>query len=57
MIQDLFLNKEYNKVDLEGDLDPEGEKLICKYAKEKLNSEFISKGQKKINTIRLNYKI
>lgn len=36
-----ILNKEYNKNDLEGDLDPEGEKLLCEYAKEKLNSEFI----------------
>ncbi|WP_027624578.1 aspartate--tRNA(Asn) ligase [Clostridium lundense] len=36
-----ILSKEYNKDDLEGDLDPEGEKLLCEYAKEKLNSEFI----------------
>lgn len=36
-----ILSKEYNKNNLEGDLDPEAEKLICKYAKEKLNSEFI----------------
>lgn len=36
-----ILKLEYNKVDIEGDLDPEGEKLICKYAKEKLGSEFI----------------
>lgn len=36
-----ILSKEYNKNDLEGDLDPEAEKLICKYAKEKLNCEFI----------------
>ncbi len=36
-----ILEKEYNKKNLDGDLDPEGEKLICKYAKEKLNSDFI----------------
>ncbi len=36
-----ILRKEYNKTDLEGDLDPEGEKLICEYAKEKLGSDFI----------------
>ncbi len=36
-----ILRKEYNKTDLDGDLDPEGEKLICKYAKEKLGCEFI----------------
>lgn len=36
-----ILSKEYNKTDLEGDLDPEAEKLICKYAKEKLGSDFI----------------
>lgn len=36
-----ILKKEYNKIDLDGDLDPEGEKLICQYAKEKFNSEFI----------------
>ncbi|RDY27023.1 aspartate--tRNA(Asn) ligase [Romboutsia weinsteinii] len=36
-----ILKKEYNKTELEGDLDPEAEKLICKYAKEKLGSEFI----------------
>lgn len=36
-----ILKKEYNKSELEGDLDPEAEKLICKYAKEKLGSEFI----------------
>lgn len=36
-----ILNREYNKMDLEGDLDPEGEKLLSKYAKEKLNSDFI----------------
>lgn len=36
-----ILEKEYNKKNLDGDLDPEGEKLICHYAKEKLNSDFI----------------
>lgn len=36
-----ILKEEYNKNDLEGDLDPEGEKLICKYAKEKLGCEFV----------------
>ncbi|MBD7912365.1 aspartate--tRNA(Asn) ligase [Clostridium cibarium] len=36
-----ILKAEYNKTDLKEDLDPEGEKLICKYAKEKLNCDFI----------------
>lgn len=36
-----ILKENYNKEDLEGDLDPEAEKLLCKYAKEKLNSDFI----------------
>lgn len=36
-----ILEKEYNKADLDGDLDPEGEKLICRYAKEKLGCDFI----------------
>ncbi|WP_315117745.1 aspartate--tRNA(Asn) ligase [uncultured Clostridium sp.] len=36
-----ILRKEYNKTDIDRDLDPEGEKLICKYAKEKLGCEFI----------------
>ncbi|MBW9157956.1 aspartate--tRNA(Asn) ligase [Clostridium tagluense] len=36
-----ILEKEYNKTDLDGDLDPEGEKLICRYAKEKLGCDFI----------------
>ncbi len=36
-----ILKEEFNKTDLEGDLDPEAEKLICKYAKEKLGSDFI----------------
>ena len=35
------LKETYNKNDLEGDLDPEGEKLLYSYAKEKFNSEFI----------------
>ncbi len=36
-----ILKKEYNKTDLEGDLDPEAEKLLYQYSKEKLNSEFL----------------
>lgn len=36
-----ILKKEYNKSELYGDLDPEAEKLICKYAKEKLGCDFI----------------
>lgn len=36
-----ILKEEYKKSDLEGDLDPEGEKLICDYAMKKYNSEFI----------------
>lgn len=36
-----ILKKVYGKGDLEGDLDPEGEKLICKYAKEKYGCDFI----------------
>ena len=36
-----ILEKEYNKTGLEGDMDPEGEKLICQYAKEKLDCEFL----------------
>jgi len=36
-----ILEIEYNKKNLEGDLDPEGEKLIYRYAKEKLNSDFL----------------
>ncbi|MDS0524592.1 aspartate--tRNA(Asn) ligase [Clostridium sp. SHJSY1] len=36
-----IVNMEYGKSNPEGDLDPEGEKLICKYAKEKFNSDFI----------------
>ncbi|MDR3597261.1 aspartate--tRNA(Asn) ligase [Clostridium sp.] len=36
-----ILKKEYNKTGLEEDIDPEGEKLICKYAKEKFGCEFI----------------
>ena len=36
-----ILKKVYGKRDLEGDLDPEGEKLICKYAKEKYRCDFI----------------
>ncbi|MEL5898418.1 aspartate--tRNA(Asn) ligase [Clostridium sporogenes] len=36
-----ILSWEYNKNNLTYDLDPESEKLICTYAKEKLNSDFI----------------
>jgi nondiscriminating aspartyl-tRNA synthetase len=36
-----ILRKEYGKTELTNDLDPEGEKLICEYVKEKYNSEFI----------------
>ena len=36
-----ILKDKYNKNDLEGDLDPEAEKLLGKYAKEYLNSDFI----------------
>lgn len=36
-----ILEKEYNKSELDGDLDPEAEKLICKYAKETLGCDFV----------------
>lgn len=36
-----ILKENYNKHDLEGDLDPEAEKLLCKYIKENLNSDFV----------------
>jgi nondiscriminating aspartyl-tRNA synthetase len=36
-----ILKKEYGKVELERDLDPEGEKLIGKYAEEKFGSDFL----------------
>lgn len=36
-----ILKNQYNKTELEGDLDPEGEKLICKYAKEKYGCDFL----------------
>lgn len=36
-----ILEKEYNKTGLDGDIDPEGEKLICRYAKENFNCDFI----------------
>lgn len=36
-----ILKNEYGKQELEEDLDPEGEILIGRYAKEKLNSDFI----------------
>ena len=35
------MKNEYGKQELEEDLDPEGEILIGKYAKEKLNSDFL----------------
>ncbi|MEG0775009.1 aspartate--tRNA(Asn) ligase, partial [Clostridium sp.] len=36
-----ILRNEYGKTELQGDLDPEGEKLIYKYAKEKFGSDFL----------------
>lgn len=36
-----ILKENYNKHDLEGDLDPEAEKLLCKYVKENFNSDFV----------------
>jgi nondiscriminating aspartyl-tRNA synthetase len=36
-----ILKREYGKIELEKDLDPEGEKLIGKYVKEKYNSDFV----------------
>lgn len=36
-----ILRLQYGKTDLEGDLDPEGEQLICQYAYEKLGCEFL----------------
>lgn len=36
-----ILKEEHNKTNLENDLDPEAEKLLCEYAKEKLGSDFI----------------
>ena len=36
-----ILKESYGRNDLEGDLDPEGEKQICEYAKEHLGSEFL----------------
>jgi len=36
-----ILKENYNKNDLKGDLDPETEKLLCKYVKENLNSDFV----------------
>ncbi|MBZ9686262.1 aspartate--tRNA(Asn) ligase [Clostridium estertheticum] len=36
-----ILKNKYGKTDLINDLDPEGEKLICEYVKEKYNSDFI----------------
>lgn len=36
-----ILKSKYNKEEAEDDIDPEGEKLLYKYSKEELNSEFI----------------
>lgn len=36
-----ILKEKYNKTDLTEDIDHEGESLICQYAKEKFNSDFI----------------
>jgi nondiscriminating aspartyl-tRNA synthetase len=36
-----ILKASYGRTDLEGDLDPEGEKQICEYAKQHLGSEFL----------------
>ena len=36
-----IIEEKYNKRGLEGDLDPDAEKLICKYAKEELGCDFI----------------
>ncbi|MDV4149791.1 aspartate--tRNA(Asn) ligase [Clostridium sp. AL.422] len=36
-----IIEEKYNKKGLEGDLDPEAEKLICKYAREELGCDFI----------------
>lgn len=36
-----ILREEYGKTGLKGDLDPEGERLLGEYAKDKLNSAFI----------------
>ncbi|MFD3156075.1 aspartate--tRNA(Asn) ligase [Haloimpatiens sp. FM7330] len=36
-----ILKREYNKTNLEKDLDPEGEKLIYEYVKKKYNSDFV----------------
>ena len=36
-----ILKSQYHKTELEGDLDPEGEKLIAKYVFEKTGSDFL----------------
>lgn len=36
-----ILKERFGRTDLENDLDPEGEKQICQYAKEALESEFL----------------
>ncbi|WP_195987474.1 aspartate--tRNA(Asn) ligase [Clostridium sp. D53t1_180928_C8] len=37
----IILKEKYNKSDLEGDLDPEAEKLIYRYVREKYDSDFV----------------
>lgn len=36
-----IVRREYNKTGLDGDLDPEAERLICKYVKDRFNSDFV----------------
>lgn len=36
-----ILRERYDKTDPDGDLDPHGEELICRYAAEELGSEFV----------------
>lgn len=36
-----ILKTQYNKIELEKDIDPEGEMLISRYVKEKYNSDFV----------------
>jgi nondiscriminating aspartyl-tRNA synthetase len=37
----VILKESYGRIDLSSDLDPEGEKQICDYAKKHLNSDFL----------------
>lgn len=37
----VILKNQYGKTDLEGDLDPEGEKLICEYVRQTTGSDFV----------------